>query len=244
MATRRRSPTSASCRSSPMRGASISISRRIRRCSRIEAACVGAAGVREPRRRARAAGRRISLESDAMTDMPRVSLGSPHGADRRRRRSAFRSATSIASAATTPSTRRRWAAMRARSRRSSSPSRRTPWCRSFRPPSVASRYPLATKNFHHEIELVVAIGGSGVKLAPEDALRDCLGLRGRPRHDAPRSAERHAREEAAVGHRQVVRAGGADRSDPSGAAPSDSSRAARSGSTSTARAGSRAISPT
>jgi len=35
------------------------------------------------------------------------------------------------------------------------------------PPAVGSvRYPLATKNYHHEIELVVAIGGRGVDLAP------------------------------------------------------------------------------
>ena len=31
-------------------------------------------------------------------------------------------------------------------------------------------YPLATSNFHHEIELVVAIGARGVNLAPERAL--------------------------------------------------------------------------
>ncbi len=31
------------------------------------------------------------------------------------------------------------------------------------------RYPLATRNFHHEIELVVAIGKHGVELAPEQA---------------------------------------------------------------------------
>ena len=38
------------------------------------------------------------------------------------------------------------------------------------PPSVARvAYPLATKNYHHEIELVVAIGGSGVKIAAEAA---------------------------------------------------------------------------
>jgi fumarylpyruvate hydrolase len=30
-------------------------------------------------------------------------------------------------------------------------------------------YPLATKNYHHEIELVVAIGSSGAKLAPDHA---------------------------------------------------------------------------
>jgi fumarylpyruvate hydrolase len=39
------------------------------------------------------------------------------------------------------------------------------------PPTVGRvRYPLATKNLHHEIELVVAIGARGVKLAPGDAL--------------------------------------------------------------------------
>jgi fumarylpyruvate hydrolase len=39
------------------------------------------------------------------------------------------------------------------------------------PPAVASiAYPLATKNLHHEIELVAAIGGRGVKVAPEHAL--------------------------------------------------------------------------
>ena len=39
------------------------------------------------------------------------------------------------------------------------------------PPAVGRvRYPLATKNLHHEIELVVAIGASGVRLAPEEAL--------------------------------------------------------------------------
>ncbi len=38
------------------------------------------------------------------------------------------------------------------------------------PPAVGSmRYPLATRNFHHEIELVVAIGKPGVELAPERA---------------------------------------------------------------------------
>ncbi|MFO1324987.1 MAG: fumarylacetoacetate hydrolase family protein [Burkholderiales bacterium] len=38
------------------------------------------------------------------------------------------------------------------------------------PPAVGRiRYPLATKNFHHEIELVVAIGKAGVQVAPERA---------------------------------------------------------------------------
>jgi len=39
------------------------------------------------------------------------------------------------------------------------------------PPAVGRiRYPLATKNLHHEIEMVVAIGKGGVRLAPEDSL--------------------------------------------------------------------------
>jgi fumarylpyruvate hydrolase len=38
------------------------------------------------------------------------------------------------------------------------------------PPAVGSiAYPLATKNYHHEIELVVAIGKAGVNVAPENA---------------------------------------------------------------------------
>src|SRR5947199_7872142 len=44
------------------------------------------------------------------------------------------------------------------------------------PPAVGSiAYPLATKNFHHEIELVVAIGGRGTKVAPERALDVVFG---------------------------------------------------------------------
>jgi fumarylpyruvate hydrolase len=40
------------------------------------------------------------------------------------------------------------------------------------PPAVGRlHYPLATKNLHHEIELVAAIGARGVKVAPADALR-------------------------------------------------------------------------
>ncbi len=39
------------------------------------------------------------------------------------------------------------------------------------PPLVGRvRYPLASKNYHHEIELVVAIGAPGVQLSPADAL--------------------------------------------------------------------------
>ena len=38
------------------------------------------------------------------------------------------------------------------------------------PPAVGTvQYPLATKNYHHEIELVVAIGSPGARVAPERA---------------------------------------------------------------------------
>ncbi len=38
------------------------------------------------------------------------------------------------------------------------------------PPAIGHvRYPLATKNYQHEIELVVAIGARGVRVAPENA---------------------------------------------------------------------------
>jgi fumarylpyruvate hydrolase len=38
------------------------------------------------------------------------------------------------------------------------------------PPAIADvQYPRATKNYHHEIELVVAIGGRGAGIAPERA---------------------------------------------------------------------------
>ncbi|MFN0038974.1 MAG: fumarylacetoacetate hydrolase family protein, partial [Burkholderiales bacterium] len=38
------------------------------------------------------------------------------------------------------------------------------------PPAVGEvRYPLASRNYHHEIELVVAIGRAGVELSPERA---------------------------------------------------------------------------
>jgi fumarylpyruvate hydrolase len=38
------------------------------------------------------------------------------------------------------------------------------------PPAIGRiPYPMATKNFHHELELVVAIGTSGVKIAPGEA---------------------------------------------------------------------------
>ena len=73
-----------------------------------------------------------------------------------------------------------------------------------------------------------------------DAQRARLRLCGRARHDAARPAERHARKEAAVGHRQVVRAGRADRADSSGRRTGTADARARSRSTSTASAASTA----
>ncbi len=43
------------------------------------------------------------------------------------------------------------------------------------PEAGAVPYPLATRNLHHEIEMVVAIGERGVKLAPEGALDIVFG---------------------------------------------------------------------
>jgi fumarylpyruvate hydrolase len=44
------------------------------------------------------------------------------------------------------------------------------------PPAIGDiHYPLATKNFYHEIELVVAIGSRGVRLAPETANQVIFG---------------------------------------------------------------------
>ncbi len=66
--------------------------------------------------------------------------------------------------------RRRWAATRRRSRRSSSPSLRMPSSRSCRRRSAGSITRWRRRNYHHEIELVVAIGARGSRLAPAAAL--------------------------------------------------------------------------
>ncbi len=77
------------------------------------------------------------------------------------------------------------------------------------------------------------------------ARRDAdLRLRGRARHDAARPAERDARDQASVGHRQVVRAGGADRPDPPRRRGRASEARPHRRSKSTARSASRATSPT
>ena len=91
---------------------------------------------------------------------------------------------STASAATTPRTRARWGRTRIASRRSSSPSRRTRSWRTAR----AFRIRRAPRNFHHEIELVVAIGKGGARHPGGQAL-DSLRLRGRHRPHAARPAD-------------------------------------------------------
>ena len=78
------------------------------------------------------------------------------------------------------------------------------------------RYPSLTKNLHHEVELVVAIGTGGRDIAAADAMQPHLGLRRRPRHDAPRPAGRGEEAGPALGHRQGLRPVGADRPDRAG----------------------------
>ena len=74
-------------------------------------------------------------------------------------------------------------------------------------------YPSLTKDLHHEVELVVAIGAGGrnnIRRGRRDEA--CLGLRRRPGHDPPRPAERGDEEAGRpVVHRQGLRGIGADR---------------------------------
>ena len=114
----------------------------------------------------------------------------------------FRSGGSIASAATTPRMRARWAPIRTASRRSSSRSRPT---RSRTSRSARSRdhpYPSLTKNYHYEVELVAALKSGGTNISVEQALDHVYGYARRPRHDPARSAARDGRREEAVGDRQ------------------------------------------
>jgi fumarylpyruvate hydrolase len=80
----------------------------------------------------------------------------------------FRCGASIASAATTRRMRARWAPTRTASRPSSSASRPTPSCRWHRATGELA-YPPQTANFHHEVELVVAIGKVGRDIAVDAA---------------------------------------------------------------------------
>jgi hypothetical protein len=71
---------------------------------------------------------------------------------------------------------------------------------SFRPVAV---YPLATKNLHQKITASRSV--AQVKLT-----RKCVIVHAVGPYDAPRSAERHGMKVLALGHRQIVCAGGAD----------------------------------
>ena len=77
-------------------------------------------------------------------------------------------------------------------------------------------YPPQSKQLHHEMELVVAIGEGGANIAEADALRACLGLRRRPGHDPARPAERRQEGGQALGHGQGLRPFRADRPDGAG----------------------------
>ena len=80
------------------------------------------------------------------------------------------------------------------------------------PPGTTAEvaYPSQTSEYHHEIELVAAIGSGGrvISVARERAR---LRLCGRPGHDPARPATRAARQGPAVGTRQGLRPVGADR---------------------------------
>ena len=77
-------------------------------------------------------------------------------------------------------------------------------------------YPTLTKNYHYEVELVAALKSGGKNIPAAQGARPRLWLRRRPRHDAARSADRHARAEEAVGSGQGLRPRRAHRPDASG----------------------------
>jgi len=66
-------------------------------------------------------------------------------------------------------------------------------------------YPPGTKNYHYEFELVIALGKPAYKIAVDKALDNRVGLFERPRHDAPRPADRLARHRPSLGFRQGLR---------------------------------------
>ena len=77
--------------------------------------------------------------------------------------------------------------------------------------TVDRSLPGQTSDYHHEIELVVAIGKAGRDIAVDTRQRARLRLRGRARHDAARPAAARARAGPPVGARQGLRQFGADR---------------------------------
>ncbi|MGJ3629926.1 fumarylacetoacetate hydrolase family protein [Sphingomonas sp. MMS24-JH45] len=70
-----------------------------------------------------------------------------------------------------PIMRRRWAASPRRRRRSSSPNGRRRWCLS----GGTIAYPPQTHDYHHEVELVVALASGGRDIAEADALDHVFG---------------------------------------------------------------------
>jgi fumarylpyruvate hydrolase len=77
-------------------------------------------------------------------------------------------------------------------------------------------YPPETKNFHHEMELVVAIGAAGFRVADNDAAALVYGYACGAGHDPPRPAARGTRQRPAVGPgqgRRAVLRGVGDRAD-------------------------------
>ena len=66
-------------------------------------------------------------------------------------------------------------------------------------------YPQVTKDLHHEIEMVVAIGKDGADIPVEKALDHVFGYGVGPRHDAPRPPGRSEEDGPAVGDGQGVR---------------------------------------
>ena len=101
-------------------------------------------------------------------------------------------------------------------------------------------YPSLTKNLHHEVELVVAIGTRRARHRRGRRAGPRLGLCRRPRHDAPRPAGRDEEAGPALGHRQGLRPFGADRPDRAQRRSAGSTAARRSRSRSTASCASRA----
>ncbi len=60
-------------------------------------------------------------------------------------------------------------------------------------------YPPQSKQLHHEMELVVAIGEGGANIAEADALRHVYGYAAGPGYDPARPAERPPRRKASPG---------------------------------------------
>ena len=90
---------------------------------------------------------------------------------------------------------------RTASRRSSSPSRPTPSCR----PAATVPYPSATRDLHHEVELVVALKAGRREHRAGQGAGPRVGLRRRPGPDAPRPAGRRQEDGPPVGHGQGLR---------------------------------------